>query len=289
MNYELIHSDLTAAAQFTGDLLVVLTDHAYVSGKNKPRSAVERFWQRASDRNALGFAEPGQLTGFSVEGCLPNHLVLSAVGANAKRDVGKALGQAIAYAKSVKAQRVMVCFSALQTLHEADLSDAIASISAGLSVYTDTKPSAKDATVTEVTLGVTDVQAMRGSYNRAIALASGLEFSKKWANRPANHATPKMLAEAALSLAKYKNVECKVLTLPQVKRLKMGCFIGVAQGSLEPLQFIELRYRGAGAKQAPTVLVGKGITFDSGGISIKPAAEMDEMVRSTRLQDLLQV
>jgi leucyl aminopeptidase len=78
-------------------------------------------------------------------------------------------------------------------------------------------------------------------------------------------------------LAKLPHISCKVLGLKGVERLGMGAFMAVAQGSCQALQFIELRYSGAQKKDAPIVLVGKGITFDSGGISIKPAAEMDEM------------
>ncbi len=70
---------------------------------------------------------------------------------------------------------------------------------------------------------------------------------------------------------------CEVLDRKEVEKLGMGCFLAVAQGSEEPLKFIVLQYRGAAKTAAPLVLVGKGITFDTGGISIKPAAEMDEM------------
>jgi leucyl aminopeptidase len=84
------------------------------------------------------------------------------------------------------------------------------------------------------------------------------------------------LAEAAQSLAKGK-IACTVLGPKQVAKLGMGAFQAVAQGSQEPLRFIELRYDGAAKGEPPVVLVGKGITFDTGGISIKPAPEMDEM------------
>ncbi len=106
---------------------------------------------------------------------------------------------------------------------------------------------------------------------------NGIELAKEWANRPANHATPTLLATAARSLAKFPNVKCAVLGPKEVAKLGMGSFLAVAQGSEEPLRFIELRYTGSLRSEAPTVLVGKGITFDSGGISIKPAPEMDEM------------
>jgi len=108
-------------------------------------------------------------------------------------------------------------------------------------------------------------------------VVAGVELAKEWANRPANLATPTDLATAAQALAKHPKVSCTVLGLREVTKLGMGSFIAVAQGSDQPLRFIVLRYEGAAKSKAPTVLVGKGITFDSGGISIKPAAEMDEM------------
>jgi leucyl aminopeptidase len=85
------------------------------------------------------------------------------------------------------------------------------------------------------------------------------------------------LANAAKDIAKGKAFKCDVLGPKEVAKLGMGAFMAVAQGSAEPLRFIVLRYNGATAAQAPVVLVGKGITFDTGGISMKPAPEMDEM------------
>jgi leucyl aminopeptidase len=102
-------------------------------------------------------------------------------------------------------------------------------------------------------------------------------LAKEWANRPANHATPQLLAGVAEALAQLPKISCEVLGPKEVAKLGMGSFMAVAQGSDQPLRFIVLRYSGAAKSKAPTVLVGKGITFDSGGISIKPAAEMDEM------------
>ena len=86
-----------------------------------------------------------------------------------------------------------------------------------------------------------------------------------------------MLADAAQKLSALPQVKCEVLGPKEVQKLGMGAFGAVAQGSAEPLRFIVLRYQGAPKEQAPVVLVGKGITFDTGGVSLKPAAEMDEM------------
>jgi leucyl aminopeptidase len=106
---------------------------------------------------------------------------------------------------------------------------------------------------------------------------AGIEMAKEWANRPGNHATPTLLAQAARSLSRLPKISCQVLGPREVEKLGMGSFMAVARGSEQPLRFIVLQYNGAAKAQAPTVLVGKGISFDSGGISMKPAAEMDEM------------
>jgi leucyl aminopeptidase len=109
------------------------------------------------------------------------------------------------------------------------------------------------------------------------ATVSGIELAKEWGNRPANYATPTMLAEAARELASLPRIQCEVLGPKEVAKLGMGSFAAVAQGSAEPLRFIVLRYQGAAKSAAPVVLVGKGITFDTGGVSLKPSADMDEM------------
>jgi leucyl aminopeptidase len=81
----------------------------------------------------------------------------------------------------------------------------------------------------------------------------------------------------AKSLAKHSRISCEVMGLKEVTKLGMGSFAAVAQASAQPLRFIVLKYKGAADAQSPTVLVGKGITFDTGGISLKPGPGMDEM------------
>jgi leucyl aminopeptidase len=97
-------------------------------------------------------------------------------------------------------------------------------------------------------------------------------------NRPANYATPTDLAEAAMEIASgFDNMRCQILSEEDADELGMGAFLGVAQGSDEPAAFIVLEHN-PGEKDLDTlVLVGKGITFDTGGISLKPADKMDRM------------
>jgi len=118
---------------------------------------------------------------------------------------------------------------------------------------------------------------VRDGLHRGEAVAAGVALARECANRPGNHCTPSYLADEARRLAKAHDLEIEVLNRKEVEKLGMGCFLAVAQGSEQPLKFIVLQYRGAAKTVAPLVLVGKGITFDTGGISIKPAAEMDEM------------
>jgi len=113
------------------------------------------------------------------------------------------------------------------------------------------------------------------------AIANGMQLSRKLGDLPGNVCTPTYLGSTAKQLAReFKNLSARVLNTKQIEALKMGSFLSVAKGSSQPPAFIEIKYTPAGAraaKGAPIVLVGKGITFDAGGISIKPAANMDEM------------
>ena len=108
------------------------------------------------------------------------------------------------------------------------------------------------------------------------AIANGMALTKRLGNLPPNICTPSFLADEARKLAKQWKLGVDVLETKQLEALKMGSFLSVARGSAQPPRLIVLKHQGDG-KSAPVVLVGKGITFDSGGISIKPGAAMDEM------------
>ncbi len=112
---------------------------------------------------------------------------------------------------------------------------------------------------------------------QSMAEAEGIRFARDLANLPGNVCTPTYLAEAAKELASEFDLKLEVLSQKQIEALRMGSFLSVAKGSVEPPKFIVIRHLGAAEKDAPIVLVGKGITFDSGGISLKPGEAMDEM------------
>jgi leucyl aminopeptidase len=110
------------------------------------------------------------------------------------------------------------------------------------------------------------------------ALARGMTLARDLANLPGNICTPAYLADEAKKLHKaYSKLHVEVLDEGDIEELGMGAFLSVSRGSRQPARFIILEHRGAGAKVKPVVLIGKGLTFDAGGISIKPAANMDEM------------
>lgn len=109
------------------------------------------------------------------------------------------------------------------------------------------------------------------------ALASGVSLAKDLGNLPPNVCTPTYLAEQAVKLGKHYDFKVTVLERDKLEKLGMGSFLGVTQGSEQPPKFIVMEHLKGKKSQKPVVLVGKGITFDTGGISLKPGAEMDEM------------
>lgn len=133
--------------------------------------------------------------------------------------------------------------------------------------------------VKKVAFGVAAAEgaAAKTALAQSVALANGMDLTKELGNLPPNICTPTYLATTAKKIAADYKMGVEVLDRKQLQALKMNSFLSVTNGSDEPPKFIVLKHMGGKAKDAPTVLVGKGITFDSGGISLKPGAGMDEM------------
>ena len=124
----------------------------------------------------------------------------------------------------------------------------------------------------------TQLSAAKHAAQHARAIGVGSRLAKDLANLPGNICTPTYLAEQAQALARGKRkLKVTVLSEAQMKRLGMGALLSVSRGSRQPAKLIVLEYKGGRAGAKPVALVGKGLTFDAGGISIKPAANMDEM------------
>jgi len=123
----------------------------------------------------------------------------------------------------------------------------------------------------------TDLSSAEKALSQGMAIAAGMNLAKDLGNLPANICTPTYLAEQALELRKPNGLKVEVLERADMEKLGMGSLLSVTRGSHQPPKFIVLSHSGGKKGEKPVVLVGKGVTFDSGGISLKPGLEMDEM------------
>ncbi|HSS26790.1 MAG TPA: leucyl aminopeptidase [Usitatibacter sp.] len=142
------------------------------------------------------------------------------------------------------------------------------------------KPAAASKALKKVALLVSnrdEAAAACDAFARGQAIAAGMALAKDLGNLPGNVCTPTYLADQAVALGKSSGLKVTVLEKKDCEKLGMGSFLAVAQGSVQPPKLIVMEYNGGKRDAAPVALVGKGITFDTGGISIKPAGEMDEM------------
>ncbi|QCB45460.1 leucyl aminopeptidase [Hydrogenophaga sp. PAMC20947] len=275
MDFELKSLSLAQADKLATDALVVLVPDTPALS-SEAASALLELTQGVLKQGDLEQGVAKALMCYRPAGVKATRVVLVRAGDGSPSSVRKALLSATALVKTAGLKKMVVFLGLLESETAAIRSVMLACADATY-VYTATKPTAKARTLTKVTIGVMDVAAAKGEFNMGQAALSGVEFAKEWANRPGNHATPTMLADAARQLGRKPGIKTEVLGLKEVKALGMGAFMAVAQGSAEPLRFIVMHYTGAAKTSAPVVLVGKGVTFDTGGISIKPAGEMDEM------------
>ena len=271
MNFELKPIGLVGASTEKCDALIVLVAQDFKAGKDDLSVLVAQAIKSADfetkPSKLLSLYRPMQANAVRV--------VLAGIASGSARDVRTAVMAAVAAVKSASLKKLLVCFAA--PAREDAVRAVVSAVADATYVYTHTKSKPEGRSLSKLTVATSNASEVQASFDRAVGIACGAELAKEWANRPANHATPTMLGKAAQELAKLPKISCEVLGPKEVAKLGMGSFMAVAQGSDQPLRFIVLHYNGAAKSQAPTVLVGKGITFDSGGISIKPAPEMDEM------------
>ncbi len=139
----------------------------------------------------------------------------------------------------------------------------------------DEKRGPKEFTIVEEREDVCNT--IRSAAESAEIITKAVFFARDMVSAPANEMTPTAMAGEARKISPRKNVKLRVLDERKLKKIGMNALLGVAKGSAEPARFIVLEYSGGAKADPPVVLVGKGLTFDSGGISIKPAEKMDEM------------
>ena len=277
------------------DFKIQVTEHKDL--RQAPADALLLLVGEGTEPASLGKALGGLLTQALADGdlaykagrCLYLHkpagvkaprVVFAATTGDSPKALRAALQAGLAQLKAGGARHLLVASALAAPLNAVQAQALVGAASDALYTYRHTKPSAAAAPKLQrisLACGVANTAAVRDGLHLGEAIAAGVAVARECANRPGNHATPSHLADEARRLGKAHGFEVQVLGRKEVEKLGMGCFLAVAQGSAQPLKFIVMQYHGAAKSAAPVVLVGKGITFDTGGISLKPAAEMDEM------------
>ncbi len=236
----------------------------------------------------------GDIKGKNAETLLINNLALANIqrivlvgfgerGKVTRKLYRKALTTAI---KTVKDSKVKLATCALLDI-EVDKADIqwqtrqiVEMFNDGLYQYNATKQCDEKPALQQLLVLVNNQnkQQVENGLQQGVAIAQGVELTKRLADLPGNICTPSYLAEQALVLSgQHEKLNCEILEESDMEALGMGAFLSVTRGSRQPAKLISLYYQGGGASIKPIVLIGKGLTFDAGGISLKPGLGMDEM------------
>ena len=278
MDFKHQSTSVSALASASADALLVVVCGA--KGSSDLPRALAQAVQGAIKQGDFALEAGRSLYLGKVSGVKAPRVAIAAASDASPRAVKSALAQGLALLKGLGGKQLAVWLAGAGSLTEGHAEALATACGDATYLYRHTKPSAgapsKLVRATLLTPSA-DAAAVQRGLQRGAAIVEGVTFARELANRPANHCTPTQLAEAAEALARDAKLKVEVLGRKELEKLGMGAFLAVAQGSEEPPRFIVLRYNGAADSDAPVVLVGKGITFDTGGISIKPAGEMDEM------------
>jgi leucyl aminopeptidase len=265
-----------ASAHAADALLVVVAGEQAATGLDKPLAAL---YADALEHGDFELKAGRCLYLHRPVGVKAPRLAFAAAANATPKAFRAAVAAGVGALKALGVKHLAVAASGVE-LSDAHADALVAAASDAVYVYRHTKPSASAAPKLEkVTLlaGKGAAGALQAGLKRGLAVAAGVGLAREFANRPGNHCTPTFLGQQAQKLGKAHGFKVQVLDRKAIQKLGMGSFLAVAQGSDEPPRFIVMQYQGAGKTDAPVVLVGKGITFDTGGISLKPGAEMDEM------------
>ena len=255
-----------------------------VVGEQLPADADPALGKALADAVAWGdlVLKPGKAAYLRQVAGLKTPRLAVAVAADASPKAMKAAAAAgLVLVKGLPVKHLAVQVLGTDPLGTAQAEAVAAAACEAAYLYRSTKPSAAPApALARLSLLVAskaEAQAADAGLTVAAAIGEGTALARELANRPGNHCTPTMLADEARKMARAQGLKIEVLDKKRIEALGMGSFLSVARGSDEPPRFIVMHYQGAAKTAKPLVLVGKGITFDSGGISLKPGGEMDEM------------
>ena len=216
-----------------------------------------------------------------VAGVKAPRVIVAASGAPTAKAAKAAAAAALGTVKSLGVTHLAVRLAGFGELDSAHAEAVATATGDAVYLYRTTKPSAGEAPrldkLTLLAANKAEAATLSEGLARGAAIVEGVTLARELANRPANHCTPTMLADEAKAMSKAQGLKIEVLDRKAIDKLGMGSFLAVAQGSAEPPRLIVMQYHGGAKGAAPIVLVGKGVTFDTGGISLKPGPEMDEM------------
>jgi leucyl aminopeptidase len=140
------------------------------------------------------------------------------------------------------------------------------------------KPSVKKLTIITSGLSSANLSKAKLAAKKGYAIGEGVNTAKYLGDLPANHCTPKIIEKKVKAMTKdFPKLKVKSFNEKDMEKLGMGSFLSVSRGSIEPARMMVIEYKGAKPSEKPIALVGKGVTFDTGGVSIKPSPAMDEM------------
>jgi leucyl aminopeptidase len=254
-------------------------------------SATARLLDKASGRRIANALKSGDMDGRSgstlmlrdLPGVAATRVLLVGLGKQeefTEKSYRDAVAAAIKAIDSTAAKDALIALNEIKVgKRSADWNTAQASIAASDALYRFERMKSKpgnQSKLNHISFLAAGATAAKG-LKQGTAIASGMRFARDLGNLPSNVCTPGYLASQAKQLAKTYGFKCKVMDKSACEKLGMGSFLSVAKGSDKPPAFIELRHDGGKKGEKPVVLVGKAITFDAGGISLKPAADMDEM------------
>ncbi|MBX3016241.1 MAG: leucyl aminopeptidase [Bdellovibrionaceae bacterium] len=208
------------------------------------------------------------------------------IGVGAKTDAEALRTAAASACKALGAAKAKSAAVMIDGLGARDLTHVVRGLTEGFILtsykFDELKSKKKDAK-TEEALNIRLVTAkaadkgVKAAFDAAVILAETTNFSRRLGDMPGNLMTPTILADTTVEAAKGTKLKVTVWDKKRIEKERMGGLLGVAQGSAQEPRFIIMEYKGAAASKKPVVFVGKGLTFDTGGISIKPSAGMEEM------------
>ncbi len=218
-------------------------------------------------------------------GLAAKRLLIVGLGKQARANVHgvrNAAGTAVRYAKPRGIRELTIALPAAGELDAAQSARAIVEGAYVGDFDPDTyRSDRKDQSIQSLTVAVpagADRKAVEAAFGEGVIVGESQNFARTLVNEPGNKLTPTVLGRRAAEMAKEVGIKCEVHSTDKLHELKMGAFWAVSQGSAEPPALIIMRYEPEGVKDGPVLgLVGKGITFDTGGISIKPADNMEKM------------